>query len=151
MSDISGTLDQIAKERKRLQPTPPVGMPVVWFMGGDDKNPRPALVTQVEGPGRVSLVILPLNTMPQHKMGVLYKDHPDMEEANTPAKRTKGSWDYVPGFPSMIPKEHFEHHKGLLDHREKQAMAQLQQEEHDAEVRAAKQKELNKKREAAAV
>lgn len=151
MSDISGTLDNIAKERKRPMPTPPVGMPVVWFLGGDEANPRPALVTQVEGPGRVSLVVLPLNTMPQHKMGVLYKDHPDMEEANTPAKRTKGSWDYIPGFPSMIPKEHFEHHKQLLDRREKQAMAQLEQEEREAAAMAARKKESAAKREAAAV
>lgn len=152
MSDISGTLDQIAKERKRLLPTIPVGWPCVWFMGGDENNRRPAQVTQVEGPGKVSLVVFPLNSVPQHKLGVLYKDHPDMEEANTPQKRTKGTWDYVPGLPSgVIPKEHYEAHKELLDKKEKMALAVLEQEQREAEVMAARQKELKSKREAATV
>lgn len=134
MSDISGVLAEIEKEKKRPIPTPPVGFPIVWYLNGERDKPSAATVTDVEGPGRVAVAIQPKNSVSRHKTGVLYTHHGESENDDGTAKSTphtarNGTWDYIPGFPKTIPAEHFEAHKKLLEYRETSALKQLDAED----------------------
>lgn len=86
------------KNPVKLTPTPPVGCPVVWYPRGDRANgPSAALVTQVEGLGRVSLTIFAVQSEPVVKKGVNFID---VAEQTPNASQTvrNGGWDFVPGF-----------------------------------------------------
>lgn len=141
MTDMSAALAEIEKEKRRPQPTPPVGMPIVWYLNGDRRLPRAAVVTDIEGPGRIAVAITPKNSQTLHRTGVHYTHHPDCEDEddqpkNTPQVARNGTWDYVPGYFSTIPREHFQPHLDLIEKREVSLLKQMEAEE--AALKAAK-------------
>lgn len=75
-------------------PTPLVGDSVWWFPGNDQENPRAAVVTQIEEPGKLKLAIQPPNGMVLHKSGVLHVTHPMHEHRHNSSTMNNGSWNY---------------------------------------------------------
>lgn len=137
-------LERLQEERDRLMPTPPVGEPVVWYMGGTGR-PIPALVADIEDPGKLKLKVFPWASFPRDVPGVFYKGHPVHEKPNNQQTVRCGSWDYV----RKPPAEDYNLHKERLDAREKQLVdAQVTAERLAAEFQAkqAKAKANLKKR-----
>jgi len=85
---------EIQEDKANLQPTPPVGEKVVWYVGGDLKHPVPAQISGIEGPGRLKLVVFPINSFPQHRPGV-YHVSAKIHQKPNPGTRNNGAWDYV--------------------------------------------------------
>lgn len=86
------------------QPTPPVGESVVWYMAGDTRKPVPALVTGIEGSGRLKLVTFQVNSFPAHKTGVYHVSAKIHDKPGNFQTKNCGSWDYV---RKPIPEEDY--------------------------------------------
>jgi hypothetical protein len=130
----------IERERHSLLPTPPIGMNVQWYKGGDVREIRAATVVGIEGPGRVVLNVQYIAQFPETKKGVHHVSSPIHEIMNNPTTVRCGSWDYLPG--NSIPKAHYKVHEEDLDRREavldaNEALAKAQ-----AERRAKQQAEI---------
>ncbi len=107
MPDNTKLLQALKEEKERVLPTPPIGHSVQWFEAGNTKNPFAAVVTQVEGPGRVELTVFKARSSLIYKQGVL---HVTAEEHKVPGNPTTvrcGSWDYPLG---KYPREHSDFH-----------------------------------------
>lgn len=117
----------MAKEKPELfnedlLPTPTKGDIVFWY----DRNlvapdrALPAMVMDVEGPGKIKLKILRMGD-DMHKTGVHHVSHPVHNERNHAASVHNGSWDYrKPG----VPTEDYEYHRAFLAERKKKQEAE---------------------------
>lgn len=105
--------NRLAEERERLQPTPPVSEPVIWYQNGDKRFPVPALCSAAEGPGRIKVTIYPHGAMLMHRSGCHHITHPVHDKPNETTKNC-GSWDY----PRGVPKEDYKLHEDDLTRRE---------------------------------
>ena len=128
--------DQIKKRIEELKalesaplPTPPVGTSVVWFAGAKRDAHRPyedaiaAVVTKIDGPGRVTLVAFAPHAVPSHKRSSHHVDHPiHLQRANSVSVES-GSWDYPHG--TTAPKAHFATHLAELGRQRAEAEANL--------------------------
>lgn len=104
--------ETLAAEENDLQPTPPIGWNIHWFPGGDQRNPVAAIVTAVEGPGKIAVVTFPAGGWPVHHKGVHYIHHPVSKREGSPLKVRNGSWAYMPD--TKIPREHNDLHKEVV-------------------------------------
>jgi hypothetical protein len=128
--------DQIKKRIQELKdleaaplPTPPVGTNVVWFPGAKRDVHRPyedavaALVTKIDGSGKLTLIAFAPHAMPSHKRSSHHVDHPiHLQRANS-VSVDSGSWDYPQG--TTPPKAHFAHHLAELGRQRAEAEANL--------------------------
>lgn len=109
-------LEQIRNERLEPMPTPPVGWSVNWFEANDDDRCYAAIVTRVEGVGKLELVIF----KPRHhqiaKQGVLHRSHPLHKQRHNTITMGNGTWDYLPGQNAL--KSHKDLHLKELEKRE---------------------------------
>jgi hypothetical protein len=105
-------LDGAKAQKKSPLPTPPVGYAVQWYEGGRRENVRAAIVTKVEGPGRVMLAVISPNSFVIHK-SVHHADHPVHKRQNAPEAARNGTWDYLPD--TKIPASHHKLHIEQLD------------------------------------
>jgi hypothetical protein len=105
--------DSLAAEENDIQQTPPVGWSVNWFPGGDTDSPQAALVTAIEGPGKIAVVCFPAGGFPVHHKGVHYVHHPLIKRAGSPQKTRSGSWDYLPD-SGKIPGSHSKVHRDIV-------------------------------------
>jgi hypothetical protein len=107
---------EIAEAKQNLQPTPPVGQNIQWYMGGDVRAPRAAQVTGIEGSGRVKVVVFSHGQMPSYQTGVYHVSNAIHKIKENPTTTRCGSWNYCPGF--TIPKCHYDYHIEELAKRE---------------------------------
>ena len=94
--------DYLTEEKARLKhpmPTPPIGTMVVWYDRAHytPENQKAAIVTAVEGPGRVGLTIFGPRAHPIHKIGVLHHTHEAHQNRNNVMSQQNGSWSYPDG------------------------------------------------------
>lgn len=129
---------ELEEDRQNLQPTPPVGEDVVWYMSGNKAYPVPAKVTEIESAGRVKLVTFPKNAFPQHKPGVYHLSAKIHQKPGNPTTRNCGAWDYVRG---VAPNEDYELHRAELEKREQNLLIGEQAAQKSAEMFAKKQAE----------
>lgn len=127
--DIEPIKKQIADLESQLKnplPTPPVGMPVVWYAGADvrDGAERAGIVTSVLGPGKITVTVFGPSAMPSHFTGCLYLSHPAHEQRNNAVSRNSGAWGYLPG--TSTPKSHLTQHIEQLEKRKSSLKAQLE-------------------------
>jgi len=105
--------NRLAEERERLQPTPPISEPVIWYQHGDKRYPVPALCSAQEGPGRIKVTIFPHGAMLMHRAGCHHISHPVHDKPNE-TTRNCGAWDYA----RAVPSEDFKLHEDDLSRRE---------------------------------
>lgn len=115
--DIEPLLSQIDDTENEMLyplPTPPVGTMIVWYDRGQkiDGSQRAAIVTKVEGPGKLQLTVFAPNAMPTHKIGSLHISHPVHTKAHNSVSKNNGGWDYRDG--DDIPDTHYEAHRNVL-------------------------------------
>ena len=138
MSDLAPVYNAIAAAEAELKsplPTPKVGASVVWYDRADNRDGAEiaAIVTKVEGPGKVTLVALRPFGMAEHKKGCLHVSHKIHENRHNTVSKNAGSWDYLVG--TKAPKEDFNLHVETINERIAVLKAQV------AEAEAIKQKE----------
>jgi hypothetical protein len=109
-------LEKIKQQKASPLPTPPVGTMVVWHDRNEDDRNYAAVVTFVEGVGRVKLAIFKPNAHVIHKEGVLHRTHEVHENKHSTVTMRNGAWDYVPG--QTVPKSHRDLHLRDLEKRE---------------------------------
>lgn len=114
-------LENLQKERDQLIPTPPIGRIVLWYERGyvHADHAQPAVVTAVEGPGRVSVCLL-AKSRGAIKTGVKYHKIEGATDARVQTTYRFGCWDYVEGeAPSKTTHADFQVHLNSISEREK--------------------------------
>lgn len=127
--------NQLAEQRQRLQPTPKVSDGVIYHAYGDKRNAAPAIVSEVEGPGRIKVTVFPFNGMLQHKGGCHHVTHWIHDKPNETTKMN-GAWS----FPREAPVDAYEVHEAELAKREN-ALIEAEQKAKDAAKAFAKKAE----------
>jgi hypothetical protein len=127
-------LDQIREQKDNPLPTPPIGTWVHWFERNQKDACYAALVTAIQGPGKLELEIHKPRSVAINRQGVLHVSHPCHEKRANPASVASGSWDYLP--LQKPHKAHFELHLSQLEAREGAMM--------DEERRAREADKVNK-------
>lgn len=113
-------LENLAKEKANLFPTPPIGRIVLWHEHGSVKPEHaiPAIVTAQEGPGRVSLALLS-RSRGAVKSGVKYHEMPDAKNPSVRATYNFGCWTYVDGDkPTKETHADYQLHLSSISERE---------------------------------
>lgn len=111
--------------------TPPIGTPVVWYRGArvDDQDPSKtqvaAMVTGIEGPGKLKLVTFTPFKNEEHKQGVLHISHPLHANRANSVSVNSGAWDYPDGVRPA--KGHYDLHLEVLKIRREEAVKQLEE------------------------
>lgn len=131
--------EEIETEKKCPQPTPPIGLPVIYHPSGDKSKILPARVYRFEDePGRVAVTV-DTPTGLQFKGGVYYHG----SRHNNGSNRTiynNGTWDYVQSEAdgtAKIPQWHFKQHADYIAHRIKaQENADAMQKATEAAMKA---------------
>lgn len=124
----------LEEDKRNKLPTPPVGLCVQWFEGGDRRRVFAARVIAIEVPGRVHLEVKAPGKIPVEKKGVyhvsyrIHKVHGNQNTSNC------GSWDYLPGY--SMTKRDYAFHEEELEKREMTLMAQEEKNRADAAARA---------------
>ena len=136
--------EEIEIEKKNPQPTPPVGLRVVFHSGGDKSKTLPADVMRYEDePGRVALMVATPQGW-QFKGGVYYHG----SRHNNGSNRTifnNGTWEYVQteaDGSAKIPQWHFKQHNDYIAHR-------IRAQENSEAMQKATEAAMKAKREAA--
>lgn len=126
---IQDRIDALKALLKNPYPTPPVGTPVVWYPRAEQKegNEVAALVTKIEGSGKVIVTTFRPHSVPEHKAGVLHVSNPIHEVRANAASRNCGSWDYPVGSKVKVPLAHYQHHKDELARLIESAENQLEE------------------------
>lgn len=143
LDPIYKAIYDVEEEMKSPHPTPPVGTSVLWYDRADTRegSERAAVVTKVEGPGRVTLTIFPPNSMTIHKQGCLYIKDPIHEQRHNSVSRNSGAWDYLP--QTKIPSEHYGIHLERLSRKKESLELQVAQAE---EIRDAQNGKVDAKK-----
>lgn len=116
------SLEQIKEQKATPWPTAPVGLAVNWFDRNDSDRCYAALVTKIEGPAKIAVVIFRPNAHPVHKLGVLHRSHPICKNRHATEVERNGTWDYVRGQTPL--KCHYETHLKELERREQGILEQ---------------------------
>ena len=116
MKPMLAKLEEIELKIRNPLPTPPIGTPVVWYpharvVKGAEVA---ALVTGIEGPGRLKITVFVPNGMPVPKQACHHVTDPVHEKRNNSISKTSGAWDYIEG--TKTPKADFQFH---LEHLNK--------------------------------
>jgi hypothetical protein len=133
MVDTDPILKQIEAaeaEMKRPLPTPPVGYTVVWYDRADKRDGAEiaAIVTKVEGPGKLTVTTFRPQGMPDPtRRGCLHATHKLHDNRHNTVSRNSGSWDYPQGV--RAPKEHFKHHMEQLEAKVEMLQGRLEDAE----------------------
>lgn len=102
--------NSLEAEANDIQPTAPVGWSVLWYPGGDVRNPVAAMVTAVEGPGKIAVIAFAPGGFPVHHKGVHYIHHPLSKRASNAQVSRCGTWDYLPD-SGKTPSSHLTLHR----------------------------------------
>ena len=133
----------LEEDKENRLPTPPIRTPVQWYLGGDRGQATAAMVTGVEGPGRLMLVIFQRNSIPMHRTGVYYVTHrmvTDKTNGTVGATlKEKGSWGLEEGF--KIPESWYAVHDADIARREANLVEGERQAAAAAEIFEKKQAE----------
>ena len=134
--------DQIKKLKEAMEnplPTPPVSYLVHWYPQGkiENDNRIAAIVTKIEGPGKLTLTMFPPSSMPVHKVGVHHTTHPAVERQAEHVRIHNGVWEYIPG--TQIPKSHREVHLDELNRRKETILESERQHREAVAARESKQ------------
>lgn len=124
------TLKKIAAQKETPSPTPPIGTMVNWFERNEEEMRFAAVVTRIQGAGKVELAVQKPRHHVIHKQGVLYRGDPIHEKRANPATVAAGSWDYIEGV--KIPHSHFSYHLNDLERQEKAIRQEIKSREDDA-------------------
>jgi hypothetical protein len=111
MPDMSKVLSELEEESQNMFPTPPIGESVTWYRAGDKTTPIAAIVTKIEGPGKVGLTCFSYRSHPSYVEGVFYHQHPIHQTKGNPTTNRCGMFAY-PGeieFPQS-KKPHASHY-----------------------------------------
>lgn len=112
-------IQEVEKQMETPIPTPHVSCMVIWYPRGRSDNPeegKAAIVTAIQGSGKVSLTILPPMGTPVFKKGVYYCKHPQMERMKkTSAIMESGTWSFPEN--TTPRKTHYELHLQELSKR----------------------------------
>ena len=130
-------LASLKKQKDNPFPTPPIGWMVQWFDRNRTDECSAALVTNVQGPGKLELTIFKPRHFPIHKQGVLHRSHPSHLKPSNPNTVTNGSWEYLP--MQRPHKAHYELHLAQLEAREDAML----EEERNAKEAAQSRKRIN--------
>lgn len=102
MPDNSPQIKALEEELKTgVLPTPRIGETIIWFPENKTADQlgvslaRAAIVTAVEGPGRLSVLVFAPNSEPRHRKGVWHTTWPGHQKPGNETTKTNGSWDYV--------------------------------------------------------
>lgn len=126
LGPITEQLEKVEAEIKSPLPTPPVGTPVVWYPRAtlDRDNQIAAIVTKVEGPGKLTLTVFRPQSMPDAtRRGCLHVSHPIHENRHNSVSQNSGAWDYPEGV--TIPKSHRDLHLEQLQRKRDSIQDQL--------------------------
>jgi hypothetical protein len=126
---------------KAPQPTPPVGTVLVWYDRAE-KDPdaqAAAIVTQVEGVGKLKLVVFKPDHYPKHYKGVLHVDHANHQQKHNEMTLRNGAWDYPDHV--RITKGHYGLHVAMLEKKLATARRQLAEAE---EIKAKQESDVAK-------
>lgn len=124
---------QLEEQLKKPLPTPHIGCMVLWYPRGriETENEVAAIVTAIEGPGKVKLTVFKPNAMQEHKQGVHWSGHPAMEGKDfAQARIHNGVWDYETN--TNVRKSHYDLHREQLQ-RKKEAALEAKRQQLDAE------------------
>lgn len=114
MPDMTKILEELDVESKNMYPTPPLGETVTWYQAGDKDAPRAAIVTAIEGPGRVAITVFGLRSHPSYMQGVLHHSHPMHKIKGNPTTSRCGYFTY-PGEldpqGKKAPASHYHFHQ----------------------------------------
>lgn len=108
----------LEEQKKNTLPTPPVGTLIVWYDRAivEDDRAYAAIVTRVDGPGKITPIIFPPASMPIHrKQGSLHVSDPIHQKRGNASSVNCGAWDYPKG--TNRPKAHSELHLSILDRK----------------------------------
>ena len=124
---IKKAIKDTEAEMKVLTPTPLVGTAVNWYRGADKEKSYAAVVTLIQGVGKVKLSVFEPDKFVTHKTGVLHITDPTHEKRANRTSKDCGAWDYLEG---VEPDEtHFELHLALLEKRKGGFVVQLKEAE----------------------
>jgi len=115
LAPMQDMLANVEKEMKNPIPTPPVGTTIVWYAKAlvEDDSKIAALVTKVEGPGKITVTAFrPQGMADPTRRGCLHVSDPIHEKRHNSVSMNSGAWDYV-AF-TKIPKEHYQLHLDAL-------------------------------------
>jgi len=107
-------IEEVEAELASPLPTPTVGTMVVWYDRGQKvaEGKRAAIVTKIEGAGKVQLTVFAPNAMPMHKIGSLHISHSVHAKAHNSVSKNNGGWDYRDG--DDAPDSHYDMHREML-------------------------------------
>lgn len=140
LEQIKKRIDELKAMQADPYPTPPVGTILVWFNAAKRDPNRPyedavaAIVTKVDGPGKLTLAAIPPFGMLSHKRSSHYVGHPiHLQRANSVSIES-GSWDYPEG-----ARPHKDHYKMHLDEIQRQLNeSEASFKSHEAVVKSGK-------------
>jgi len=126
VEQIEAAIAEIEKEEQSPLPTPPVGTPVVFYPGARIESGAEvaAIVTQVQGPGKLTLAVFRPMGMVQGQKQCLHASHPLHEKLDKAVSRNNGAWDYPQGIRPA--KLHYQVHLDELAKRKRSAEAHLE-------------------------
>lgn len=106
LDPIKQQIVAIDEQIKRPEPTPPVGTAIVFYKHAvvNPGKELAAVVTQVLGPGKVTLSYFPPNAFPCHSTGARHVSYLKVKERSVEALKNQGVWDYPAG--TVVPKSH---------------------------------------------
>jgi hypothetical protein len=126
MPDMTKLLKELEDEDQRRMPTPPLGESVTWYENGDKHAPRAAIVTAIEGPGKVALTVFKLRSHPSYVQGVFHVSHPIHNEKGNPTTQRCGYFTY-PGETEdkgkKAPGFHYDFHQRDIARRRQDALS----------------------------
>jgi hypothetical protein len=106
---------ELQEQRKNLQPTPPIGEPLVWYIAGDVTRPCAAVCNAIEDhDGRLYVTIHTKGGMVMHRGACYHISHP-IHQKRTQTTANNGAWDYPRG---KAPKADYDRHLAEIERRE---------------------------------
>jgi len=128
--------NKLAEERQRLQPTPKVGDPIIYHPESDKRREVPAVVSKVEGPGKIQITVFPFQGMMQHRSGCHHITH-WIHDNPTAFTRQNGAWS----FAREAPADAYQLHEAELAKRENSLIEAEERAKEAAKVHAKKAEE----------
>lgn len=115
MPDHSAQIKMLEDELKNAPlPTPMIGETIVWYPenkthdGSGVSMARAAIVTGIESPGRLTVLVFAPNNEPRHRKGVWHTTWTGHKRPGNETTKTNGSWDYITG---RSPQKDFDAHR----------------------------------------
>jgi len=113
-------LENLQSEKDNLIPTPPIGRIVLWYERGyvSPDHAQPAVVTAVEGPGRISVCLL-AKSRGAIKTGVKFHKLEGATDSRVQTTYRFGCWNYIEGeAPTKNTHPDYQPHLKSISERE---------------------------------